>query len=254
MNTRTAQLRQESLATPPSISAERARWVTEFYQAHEGRYSAPVMRAMTFLHLCRNKTIYIGTGELIVGERGPHPKAVPTFPELTCHSLEDLRILNSRPKTWYKVDEETLRIYEQTVIPFWRGRSMRDRIFAEISPEWRDAYEAGLFTEVMEQRAPGHTVLDDNIYSKGMLGFRQDIVRAIAALDFQNDSQAYSKRETLRSFDIACEALMVFAARHADLARDLAARERDETRRAELLQIAEVCTKVPANAPRTVSD
>ena len=158
--------------------------MTEFYQANEGRYSAPVMRARAFHYLCEHKTIYIGAGELIVGERGPRPKAVPTFPELTCHSVEDLRILDSRPKTWYRLEAETLELYEEKIIPYWRGRSMRDRMFAELPEEWKDAYDAGLFTEFMEQRAPGHTVLDDKIYSKGMLDFKADIARAMASARF----------------------------------------------------------------------
>jgi trans-4-hydroxy-L-proline dehydratase len=250
MNQRTAQLRRESLETAPCISGERARLITEFYQANQGRYSPAVMRARSFLHLCRHKTLYLGDLELIVGERGPQPKAVPTFPELTCHSVEDLRILSSRPKTWYKVDEECLRLYEQTVIPYWRGRSMRDRIFSEMPPEWRAAYEAGLFTEFMEQRAPGHTVLDDKIYSKGLLDFRQDIAAAVARLDFLTDPGAYEKREALKSFDIACDALIVFAQRHAALARELAERETSVTRKAELLRIEEACARVPAQPPR----
>ena len=73
MNARTSELRRQSLETPPSISPERARLITEFYQANEGRYSIPVMRARAFLHLCRHKTLYLGEGELIVGERGPGP-------------------------------------------------------------------------------------------------------------------------------------------------------------------------------------
>jgi trans-4-hydroxy-L-proline dehydratase len=66
---------------------------------------------------------------LIVGERGPRPKAVPTFPELTCHSAEDLRILNSRPMTSYRIGAEEIRAYEREVVPYWQGRSMRERIF-----------------------------------------------------------------------------------------------------------------------------
>ena len=137
MNDRTSRLRRQSLDAPPCISGERARLITEFYQANNGRYSVPVMRARAFDHLCREKTLLLGADELIVGERGPRPKAVPTFPELTCHSVEDLRILNSRPKTWYRVDEETVRLYEEQVIPYWRGRSMRDRMFEELPLEGR---------------------------------------------------------------------------------------------------------------------
>ena len=250
MTERTARLRRESLDTPPSISPERARLITEFYQANEGRYSIPVMRAMAFLHLCQHKTIYLGEDELIVGERGPRPKSVPTFPELTCHSLEDLEILNSRPKTHYQVDAECLRQYRETVIPYWRGRSMRDRLFAELPAEWHAAYQAGMFTEFMEQRAPGHTVLDDKIYGKGLLEFKTEIEAAIAALDFLNDPLAYDKREALKSFGIACDAVILFAERHAALASEMAANESSPVRRAELEKIASVCRRVPAQAPR----
>jgi formate C-acetyltransferase len=254
MNKRTAKLRQLSLDTPPSLSAERAVLLTEFYQANEGLFSAPVMRSQSFLHLCRHKTIYLGEGELIVGERGPAPKVVPTFPELTCHSAEDLRILNTRPKTWYRVDEATIRLYEEKVIPYWRGRSLRDRIFAALPADWRKAYDAGLFTEFMEQRAPGHTVLDDKIYSKGMVDFKRDIAGAVDRLDFLKDPLAYDRRETLKSFDLACDALVLFAERHAARARELAAAERDPQRRLELERIAAVCTRVPANAPETFQE
>ncbi len=250
MNERTEKLRRESLEAMPSISPERALLMTRFYKENEGKYSVPVMRAQAFLHLCRHKTIHIGEDELIVGERGPRPKCVPTYPELTCHSLEDLRILDSRPKTWYRVDGECLRIYDEDVIPYWRGRSMRDRMFAELPQEWRDAYDAGIFTEFMEQRAPGHTVLDGKIYGKGMLDFKNDIVQVVSSLDFLTDPEAYEKREALKSFDIACDAAIIYAQRHAGLARELAANETRPQRRAELLKIADACDRVPAQPPR----
>ncbi len=250
MNARTEALRRLSLETPPSISAERALLLTEFYRDHEGRFSVPVMRARSFLHLCERKEIYLGEGELIVGERGPAPKAVPTFPELTCHSVEDLRILDSRAKTRYRVAPEVVAAYEAEVIPYWRGRSLRDRLFEVLPPEWHAAYEAGLFTEFMEQRAPGHTVLDDKIYRRGLLDFKRDIATAAASLDIHGDPEAWDKREQLRAMDIACDAVLLFAERHAKKAEDLAAREPDATRRAELETIASACRHVPAHAPR----
>ena len=250
MNARTERLRRESLDARPAISCERASLVTDFHQAHMGRYSAPVMRALNFRHLCAHKILYLGDGELIVGERGPRPKAVPTFPELTCHSLEDLRILDTRPKTSYAVDEECVRLYETKIIPYWRGRSLRDRIFQEMSDEWKAAYEAGLYTEFMEQRAPGHTVLDDKIYGKGLLDFKADIEAAIEALDFLRDPEAFARREQLRAMALACDATILFARRHADLALERAAAEHDPQRRAELERIADICVHVPAHAPR----
>ena len=154
MNQRITRLRQQSFETRPSISIERAVLETDFYREHYGKHSIPVLRALCFKHLCAQKTIYIGDDELIVGERGPSPKAVPTFPELTCHSAEDLQILNDRPMTGYRVLEQDIQAYQEQVIPYWQGRSMRERIFSQVPEKWKAAYEAGLFTEFMEQRAP----------------------------------------------------------------------------------------------------
>ncbi len=251
MTDRIRRLRERSLSAKPSLSGERARLLTEFYRTAEPfSCSAPMRHALAFKYILERQTIFLGEDELIVGERGPAPKATPTYPELCAHSLQDLRFLNDRPKTAFAVDEATRRSYAEDIIPFWRGLSIRDRIFAETAPEWRDAYEAGVFTEFMEQRAPGHTVLDDKIYRKGMLDFRADIEAALAGLDFRNDPEAPDKREELRAMAVAAEAIVAFARRHADRARELAAREADPVRRGELVRIAEVCDRVPALAPR----
>jgi pyruvate formate-lyase/glycerol dehydratase family glycyl radical enzyme len=250
MNERIQRLRQESVNAKPGISIERALLVTEFYKENAGKHSTPVLRALNFKHLCARKTIFIGPDELIVGERGPRPKAVPTFPELTCHSVEDLRILNSRLMTRYSVSEEDIRTYEREVIHYWQGRSMRDRIFSDLPEEWRRAYESGLFTEFMEQRAPGHTALDGTIYRKGMLDFKHEIAERLAALDYLGDPRAADRAEELRAMDIACDAAIIFAERHAERADGMAAKEADPRRKAELLRIAAVSRRVPAHAPR----
>lgn len=247
---RVARLREQSLQTPVTLSTERAELLTELYRQDLGPVSAPVRRALAFCYLMEHKMVYIGEGELIVGEKGPFPKAAPTYPELCCHSLEDLDILNSREKIPYAVNPEARRVYEEVIIPFWRGKSMRDLIFLEMTDEWKAAYEAGIFTEFMEQRAPGHTVLDDKIYRKGMLDFQEDIRRALANLDYLNDPEAYDRQEELRAMRICTDALIRFAHRHAEKARELAAREPAPRRRAELKRIAEVCTWVPAHPPR----
>jgi formate C-acetyltransferase len=247
---RVKRLRARSLEAIERISAERAELTTRFYMENQGKHSMPVLRALAFEHLCRHKTIYIGPDELIVGERGPEPKATPTYPELTCHSLQDLRTLNDRQKTAYAVSPDVLRTYEELVIPYWTGRSLRDRIFREPPPEWHDAYTAGIYTEFMEQRAPGHTVADGKMYGKGMRDFQREIDKAIARLDFLADPDSYHKREQLRAMHIAAEAAIIFAHRHADLATEMAAKEGDPDRRRELEQIATVCRRVPAEAPR----
>ncbi len=250
MNTRIQKLRKLSFEAEPSLSIERALIQTEFYKKNFGKYDIPVMRSLNFLEICKKKTIYLGEGELIVGERGPAPKAVPTFPELTCHSVEDLHVLNTRDMQQYTISQEDIDIYEKEVIPFWEGKTIRDRIFNHVPHEWKRAYEAGLFTEFMEQRAPGHTALDGKIYKKGMLDFKKEIQNHIDSLDFLNDVEATDKKEQLTGMAIACDASILFAERHADLAEEQAKKETDPKRKEELQKIAEVCRWVPAHAPR----
>jgi pyruvate formate-lyase/glycerol dehydratase family glycyl radical enzyme len=249
MNERVRRLRQASLDTKPWISTERAEMMTEFYK-HSGELTAPVRRALAFKYLLENKTICIGDGELIVGERGPAPKATPSYPELCCHSPQDLEILNNRKKISYAVSEEARRAYTEKIIPFWRDRSMRDLIFSEMSEEWKAAYEAGVYTEFMEQRAPGHTVLDEKIYHKGFLDFKADIEESLRKLDYHNDPEAYNKQKELEAMSACCDAIIRFAERHAERALDMAQHEGDPQRKKELERIARVCFHVPAHAPR----
>jgi len=250
MNERVERLRRKSFETMPCVSAERAQLMTQFYRENMYKYSVPVLRALNFKHLCERKTLYIGEDELIVGERGPFPKAVPTFPELTCHSVEDLKILDSRSMTRYAVSKETMTIYEREIIPFWRGRNLRERVFKEAPAEWKSAYEVGMFTEFMEQRAPGHTALDGIIYRKGMMDFKEEIAHSLAKLDYLNDSEATEKAEELKAMAISCDAVITFADRHAEMADEMADRETKPERRAELKKIAATCRWVPAHAPR----
>lgn len=250
MNERISRLRNESVNAPATLSIERALIETSFYKQNEGKYSIPMMRAMNFMEICNKKYIYIGDDELIVGERGEKPKSVSTFPELTCHSVEDLKVLNSRDQQRYLISDEDIETYSREVIPYWTGRSQRDRIFSRVPDEWKDAYEAGLFTEFMEQRAPGHTCLDGKIYKKGMLDFKNEIEESISKLDYFNDPEAIDKEEQLRAMSLSCDALIRLGERHAERAEEIASHEGNPKRVKELLRIAEVCRRVPAHAPR----
>ena len=271
MNERIRRLRQQNMETPTTLSIERALIETEFYKQHYGMMSTPVMRARNFYEICKKKTIYIGEGELIVGERGPKPKAVPTFPELTCHSVEDLHTLDTRELQSYHISQEDIDTYEREVIPYWKGKTQRERIFNHVSKEWEEAYHAGVFTEFMEQRAAGHTAMDGKMYHTGLLEVKKRIEEKIASLDFINDPEATDRQQELEAMAISCDAAILFAERHAELAEQMAEefllRQAPQASRwaergvrseelgvkkriAELRKIAEVCRWVPAHAPR----
>ncbi len=242
---RARRLREETLAIQPFVSAERADLVTAFYAEHgDSGLPTPILRARCFEHVLTRRTLYLGPDELIVGERGPSPKATPTYPELCCHSLEDFEAMSTRVRTRYLVPDEVRRVYADRIIPFWRGRTIRERLFASMTPEWLAAFDAGVFTEFMEQRAPGHAILDDKIYRRGMLDFKAEIEAVLARADDP------AHRDQLTAMGICCDALVAFAHRYAELARQLA-QDATPERRAELLRIADICEWVPAHAPRT---
>ncbi len=250
MNERIKRLRQENFDTPTTLSIERALIETEFYKKNYGTMPIAVLRAKNFYEICKKKTIYIGKDELIVGERGPLPKAVPTFPELTCHSVEDLHTLNERELQRYTISQEDIDTYEREVIPYWAGKTQRERIFNHVSKEWEEAYHAGVFTEFMEQRAAGHTAMDGKMYHTGLLDLKARIQKKLDSLDFIYDPEATDKQQELEAMAISCDAAILFAQRHAELAEKMAAQENDAQRRKELLKIADVCRWVPAHAPR----
>ncbi|MCB9267374.1 MAG: glycyl radical protein [Lewinellaceae bacterium] len=255
MPERVQQLRAESLNAPEHLSAERARLITEFYRSPDSReLSAPVKRARAFEYLLRHKQICISEGELIVGERGPAPKATPTYPEINLHSLQDLDILNKREKVSFKVDEAVKQMYKEQAIPFWQGKDNRSRIMAAMPPDWHKAYSAGVFTEFQEQRAPGHTVLGHKLFRTGFLNLKAEIQERVERLDWFQDPEAFSKLEELKAMDICCDAIIMYARRHADALEEMAAQAKDATRKRELENMAAICRRVPARAPRTFQE
>ena len=251
MNDRIKKLRLQSEETTPHIFMERAMLMTDAYKKYEGEVSIPELRALSMKEIFSRKTITIEDGELIVGDKGAGPQSTPTFPELCCHTLEDMKVMNDRELICFKVSDQDLKQQEEVIIPFWEKRSIRHKIINSMSQEWRDCYEAGIFTEFMEQRGPGHTVGSEKIYAKGFLDYQNDIKKALDSIDYLNDPEAIEKRDELRGMSIMCDAIMILGERYAKLAREMAEKETDSARKEELLQIAANCDVVPAHKPQT---
>ncbi len=247
---RILRLKETSRNAEVWIDPERAQIVTEFYSKHAGKYSIPVLRALSFKNLLEKKALYLGDDELIVGERGSAPKRIPTFPEIASHSVADLKALNSQNRIPYNVSRETMEIYEKEVIPYWEGGALRDKMFDQLSDEWQTIYNCGLITETMEQRAPGSMALDERMFGMGLEKARQEIETAIENLDFLTDFQASAKREQLTAMAITCDGMMAYANRYAELLEEKASLETDASRKKELEKMADVCRNVPANKPR----
>ncbi len=261
MNERIKKLRTQSQEAINRVSAERGLLVTEFYsQKGISKLPVSIQRARCFDYILRNKAICINDGELIVGERGAEPRATPTYPEICIHTLEDLDILDSREKVSFAVDAETRKVFDENIIPFWEGKSNREKIMKLLPQEWKDAYEAGVFTEFQEQRAPGHTVLGDKIYHKGMLDIIDDIHLSLNKLGSNENADSQQQRDELEAMEHTARAIIMYAERHADLLERNARKLDDKSdkkndllakRKAELLEMARICRKIPAKKPET---
>ncbi|AWZ49414.1 formate C-acetyltransferase/glycerol dehydratase family glycyl radical enzyme [Clostridiaceae bacterium 14S0207] len=251
---RVEKLRAQSVNAVPYISMERANLVTEIYKKYQGAVPTPILRALAFKNIMENKKLCINDGELIVGERGEAPAATPTYPELCCHTLSDFDIMDQREKISFKVSEHSKKFQEETIIPFWENRAMRHILLENMTKEWMDAYEAGIITEFMEQRAPGHAALDDKIYHRGFGDFKAQIQNEIDKLDCFNDTMFFEKKAELEAMAIACDALIIYGKRYSEYARELADKEEDLNRKKELMEISERCAWVPEHAPRNFAE
>jgi len=251
MNERIRKLREESLKRP-YLSSERAELITEFYKTKlDVNDSVPVQRAKAFEYILANKALYVGDNELIVGERGPGPLGTPTYPEICIHSQGDLEIINSRKKICFSVEQQTKDIYEKKITPFWSGKTIREKIFEKVSDEWKSAYEAGVFTEFLEQRAPGHTVPGRKLFTRGLIEIKEDIRDSLERLIGDITPEADAQREELEAMDISAGAMIMFANRYAQKLQKLSDEEDDPVRKKELQIMSGICQRIPAHPPGT---
>lgn len=250
LTNRIQKLRQQSVEAINSISVERALLITEIYeQPYILEQPIAMQRALAFQHLMLNKQIYISEGELIVGERGERPKATPTYPEISLHSIDDLDILNNRIKVSYKVDPLVKKVYSERIIPFWQGKTQREKLFHSMTDEWKQAYNAGIFTEFQEQRAPGHTVGGKRLFEKGMIEAIKEIKEVRKNTPYINSNQ--NLLQQLDAMEIVAETIIRFAQRYADALSIELMNETNEQRCAELKKMIQICERVPAHAPQT---
>ncbi|MCK8059922.1 MULTISPECIES: pyruvate formate lyase family protein [unclassified Fusibacter] len=252
MRKRVVELRKQSIDVVPSMSMERACLVTDAYRLYEGSVSTPVLRALVLKHILEKKALYYGKGELIVGERGSVPGEVPTYPELCCHTVEDLEHIRSRAKIPFKIEDKEINKHETYIIPFWKDRSMRSMILKSLPQEWHEAYQGGIFTEFMEQRAPGHTVADKKVIEKGMIGFKQEInERLTRAIKTKEDDSIV---EQLRAMLITADAIIAYGQRYEKLIEDEIEKTQSPQELKTLRRVLQTLKRVPKHPPRNTHE
>jgi len=251
-STRVQKLRERLLDTTPQVCAERARLVTEAYRAYEA--DPPVLRrAKALAHVLDNMTVFIGQGELIVGNQASSARAAPIFPEYSIHWIEEeIDHFDSRSADVYLVRPEVKEELLREVLPLWKGKTLYDRVMATLPDHVKGAQKIGAISGRGNiTSGDGHIIVGyPKVLSRGLEGVIEEAEKALRSLPLY-EADALRKRPFLEAAIIACSAAVRFAARYAEAAECQAEGEPDLNRRAELKRIAQACRWVPAKPPRT---
>ncbi len=253
---RVRRLREQLLDTTPSLCAERGLLITEAYETYAA--DPPVLRrARALAHVLDNMTIRIDEGEIIVGNQASRPRAAPLFPEYAVDFLADeIDEFPRRRADVFNVSPEVKEAVLNTILPYWRGKTLYERAMAVMPDDVRIAQEIGVISGRGNiTSGDGHIIV--NIPKVLEKGLEAVIAEAQAALDSLSPYEAneFRKRAFLQGAIIALQAAVRFAHRYADEAeRQAADPATTPKRRAELLQIAEVCRQVPARPARNFQE
>lgn len=252
--TRVHLLREELLDTSPRVCVERARIVTEAYRENEAE-PAVLRRAHALARVLDQMSIYIQAGELIVGNQASAPRAAPIFPEYSVDWIEqEINEFEHRSADQFVVPSQVKRELLEGILPYWRGRTLYDRAIATLPEEVRIAQDIGVISGRGNiTSGDGHIIVNiPRVLSEGLDAL---IDRAKQGLGQPAaDMPGLKARAFYQSVVVALEAAIRFAGRYAELAENQADETADPIRRQELLEIAQVCRRVPAGPARTFQE
>lgn len=241
------KLKDALFAAPPEIEADRAVLLTEAYQKSEGEPMI-LRRAKAFKNICEFLPITIRANELIVGSNSKKPRGCQVFPEFSFDWLEaEFDTVATRKADPFYIAEETKKTLHE-VYKYWKGKTTSELATSYLAPETKVAMAHNIFTPGNYfYNGVGHvTVRYDKVLAVGYKGILTEVRTALASLD-PGDADHATRYAFLKAVEMSCEAAITYAHRYASLAREMAAKETDAVRRAELEQIARNCANVPEN-------
>ncbi|MGM9612652.1 MAG: glycyl radical protein [Butyricicoccus sp.] len=244
-------LRKQYLETRVEMDVYNAAYVTQGFKETEGQPWI-IQKATGYLRECQKKDIYIQDHELLVGGIGFKPRCGILNPDSACSVIEkELDTISTRPFDPFYLSEEGKKVFREQVADYWRNKCVLDRWRLMAPKDMETLRNNGvIFIDRKAVRGYGETTVDwRRLLKVGIGGMRKEAEEALAALDDavpgDLEKSFFYKAELM-----ACDAIITLAHRHADLAETMAAECTDETRKAELLKIAEVCRWVPEHPAR----
>ena len=237
--------REEVLDEKPYIDAQRAVLATQVYRENQNQPRVMV-RALMLQKILENMSIYIEDKTLIVGNQATKNKNAPIFPEYTMEFvLNELDLFEKRDGDVFYITEETKQQLRD-IAPFWENNNLRARGEALLPEEVSVFMETGVFgMEGKLNAGDAHLAVNyEKILAFGLKGYEERVKDLKAKLDL-TDPDSIDKNIFYKAVLIVIEAVHQFAQRYSKLAQELADREKDSKRKAELLEISRICAKVP---------
>ena len=237
--------REEVLDEKPYVEAERALLVTEVYKANMNQPRV-MMRALMLEKILENMTIYIEDKTLIAGNQAGKNRNAPVFPEYTLKFIiDELDLFEKRDGDVFYITEETKKQL-RSIAPFWENNNLRARGEALLPEEVSVFMETGIFgMEGKLNAGDAHLAVNyDRILREGLKSYEAQVRKCREALDL-TDPDSIDKAVFYKAVLIVLKAVRTFALRYSYLAADMAAKEEDPARRAELEEMSRILAKVP---------
>lgn len=237
--------REEVLDEKPYIDAQRAVLATQVYRENQNQPRVMV-RALMLQKILENMSIYIEDKTLIVGNQATKNKNAPIFPEYTMEFvLNELDLFEKRDGDVFYITEKTKQQLRD-IASFWENNNLRARGEALLPEEVSVFMETGVFgMEGKLNAGDAHLAVNyEKILAFGLKGYEERVKDLKAKLDL-TDPDSIDKNIFYKAVLIVIEAVHQFAQRYSKLAQELADKEKDSKRKAELLEISRICAKVP---------
>ncbi|WP_301859595.1 glycyl radical protein [uncultured Megasphaera sp.] len=255
---RAVGLLQTIRAAKPQIDVERGLYFTRSFRETEGQ--PLILRwAKALYYYAANATVYIDDQQLIVGRSGKPGRYGILYPELDGDILKGaIETLPTRDNSPFSITEEDARIVTDEIAPYWKGKTFHEDLAKALTGDTKKlTYNPDLTSRyIVNETASFRTSLQwvhdyEIVLKKGYLGIKAEAEERLAALDPYSPIDNTEKKPFLEAVITTCDAIILWARRHSELARQLAARETNPTRRQELQRIADTCEYVPAHPART---
>ena len=242
---RVKRLKKAIVDAIPYVESERAVLVTESYKETEGL--SPIMRrAKAAEKIFNNLPITIHEDELIVGAITKNLRSTEICPEFSYDWVEkEFDTMGTRMADPFQIPKDTANELREA-FKYWEGKTTSALADSYMSQETKDCIANGVFTVGNYfYGGVGHVCVD---YGKVLkIGFTGIIKQAIDAMNQMDlmDPEYIKKKNFYEAIVITYSAAINFAHRYAAKAREMAAVCLDPVRKAELLQIAANCDRVP---------